>query len=854
MSDLLEGLSPAQKAAVTNYQTPSLIIAGAGSGKTRVLTARIAYMLEQGVAPFSILALTFTNKAANQMKERLQQMVDPYQARMIAMGTFHSIFSRIIRENAELLGYPTSYTIYQTSDAKNLIKSIIKEMNLAEDRYKPASVLSRISLAKNSLITAQAYRANTTFISEDREMRMPHFADIYATYCARCKSSGALDFDDLLLQTNILFRDHPEVLAKYQERFQYILVDEYQDTNYAQYIIIRRLAQLHSRVCVVGDDAQSIYSFRGAKIENILNFKSHFPQAQTFKLEQNYRSTQTIVDAANSLISHNKSKLEKRCFSAGEVGEKIRIFRAFTDREEATIVANSILDKHRDEETPWSEIAILYRNNSQSQAIEQELRRNGIPYQIHRGNSFYEQKEIKDIIAYIRLIINPKDNEAFRRIINYPTRGIGAATQDRIGVLAEELNCSMWEAVDRLTEECDGSAVQRAIVRKVAEFVAMIRELSALRESMPLYDYALMVANRSGIIPSYRTANTPEATSAIDNIEELLNTIQLFNEQVESEIRNNERSEEEPPTIEEWMQNILLLSDQLEDQDDEEGNNKVTLMTVHSSKGLEYGYIFIVGAEQNLFPSQRAIESGEIEEERRLFYVAMTRAKLGACISFCDMRFKWGNMEFSSPSSFLMDIDPKYVELDDDTSLKELAAQRSSKNRFNDGCYITPESELRKSGEVTFSRQSGYRDQNNRPPQGEVIPNTKQRAIDRLRQQYDYRHSQRQKQEDLNLPSKGFIAPDARRAATSTRPQDVRGMRSMGRRLKSDEQPNRSTSVLAESVEKFNVGDRISHKTFGDGRIVECNKCDMGQVLRVSFERVGEKSIISGYAPITRIE
>ncbi len=671
MSNLLDGLNPAQKAAVTGFQNPSLIIAGAGSGKTRVLTARIAYMIEQGVPPHSILALTFTNKAAAQMKERIAEMVDPYVARMIAMGTFHSIFSRIIRENAEVLGYPSSYTIYQPSDAKTLIKSIVKELNLSDDRYKPNTILSRISFAKNSLVTPGAYMANPDFGAEDREHNIPQFAVIYSTYCARCKASGALDFDDLLLQTNILFRDFPEILAKYQERFQYILVDEYQDTNYAQYIIIRRLAQHHSRVCVVGDDAQSIYSFRGAKIENILNFKKHFPAAQTYKLEQNYRSTQTIVDAANSLIAHNKTKLDKRCFSESEVGEKIRVVRAYTDREEATMVADSMIDRMRNEDISWGEMAVLYRTNSQSQAIEQALRQKGIPYQIHRGNSFYEHKEIKDVLAYIRLVINPRDDEAFRRIINYPTRGIGGTTLERIEAYAKQREMSMWDAIDLLVEEPVTDPIQRTIVRKVKEFVELIRDISLQRVTMGLYDFGLMLATRSGILPMYRLQNTTEASSAIDNIEELLNTMQIFNDQIEEQIQSGEREENEVATIEEWLQSVMLLTDQ--DSDEEQGE-RVTLMTVHSSKGLEYGYIYIVGVEHNLFPSQRAVESGETEEERRLFYVAITRAKRAAWISFCDMRFRWGKMEFSKPSSFLSQIDPKYLDVAEGANVRERAS------------------------------------------------------------------------------------------------------------------------------------------------------------------------------------
>ncbi|MFR9617568.1 MAG: UvrD-helicase domain-containing protein, partial [Rikenellaceae bacterium] len=692
MANLLEGLNPAQLAAVTQYQTPSLIIAGAGSGKTRVLTARIAYMLEQGVDPRSIIALTFTNKAAAQMKERLAEMVDPYAARAITMGTFHSIFSRIIRENAEVLGYPTSYTIYQPSDAKSLIKSIVKEMDLDAERYKPASIISRISFAKNSLITPAAYLANTNYIAEDRQLKIPEFAKLYSTYCARCKAAGALDFDDLLLQANILFRDFPDVLRRYQQRYQYILVDEYQDTNYAQYIIIRRLSQLHGRVCVVGDDAQSIYSFRGAKIENILNFRTHYPTAQIFKLEQNYRSTQNIVDAANSIIAHNRSRLDKRCFSAGNRGEKIRIMRATTDGEEAILVVNSIMERIKNEGVTYDKFAILYRTNSQSQSLEQALRRRGVPYQIYRGNSFYEQKEIKDILAYIRLIINPRDDEAFRRIINYPVRGIGGTTVDRIGQIAAQRGVSMWDAIDTLVSGEGEDAQQRTIIRKVKEFVEMIRELSLERCRMGLYDFGMLICTRSGILSAYRLQATPEATSAVENIEELLNTMQIFSEQVEAEVVSGERLEDEVATVEEWLQSVMLLTDQDSEGEQDEQDGRVTLMTVHSSKGLEYEYIYIVGVEQNLFPSQRAMESGEIEEERRLFYVAITRAKCAAAISYCDSRFKWGKVESCRPSLFLRDIDPQYIEVDSETEINKVGSNYTRSGIVSSGGYQRNES------------------------------------------------------------------------------------------------------------------------------------------------------------------
>ena len=659
-SKILQGLNRAQYDAVVNYEFPSLIIAGAGSGKTRVLTSRIAYMLEQGVKPWNILALTFTNKAASQMRERIEQMVEGSASRYIRMGTFHSVFSRILRENAERIGYTQSFTIYEPNDCKNLLKTICKELGLADDKYKPQRILSRISYAKNALITPGAYIANASFAAEDRQAQIPRFGEVYEAYCRRCKHNGAMDFDDLLLQTNILLRDCPDVLEKYQEQFQYILVDEYQDTNYAQYIIIRRLSLKHSRVCVVGDDAQSIYSFRGAKIENILSFQKDYPQAKVFKLEQNYRSTQTIVNAANSVIERNSRRMKKVCFSEGDSGEKIRIVRSYTDREEGDIIAQDIREKLNGSEDSWNEVVVLYRTNNQSAVVEQSLRRHSIPYRIYKGSSFYDHKEIKDVMAYIRLVNNPKDDEAFKRVVNYPARGIGDTTVSRIEELARSRNQSMWEAVDALVAEAAtlGDPVQKTIARKVTEFVNLIRELAQARESKSLYDFGLELASRSGILQIYRQENTPESQSAIDNIEELLNSMQLFREQREAEIRNGEREESEQPTIEEWLQSVMLMTDM--DNDDEGADDRVTLMTVHSAKGLEYKYVYIAGCEENLFPSQRALESVDgVEEERRLFYVALTRAKSEAMITYCDMRYKWGNMEFSSPSRFLSEIYPK---------------------------------------------------------------------------------------------------------------------------------------------------------------------------------------------------
>ncbi len=845
-SPILAGLNPAQRDAVIHYDVPSLIIAGAGSGKTRVLTSRIAYMIEQGVAPERILALTFTNKAAEQMRTRIAQMLPDNRARRIRMGTFHSVFSRILRENAELIGFPQSFTIYEPADSRNLLKTIVRELNLADEKYKPNVLASRISYAKNCLVTPGAYLASANYAAEDRQAQIPEFGNIYNIYCQRCKHNGAMDFDDLLLQTNILLRDHPDVLRRYQEQFEYILVDEYQDTNYAQYIIIRRLSQLHSRVCVVGDDAQSIYSFRGAKIENILSFKKDYPSAMVFKLEQNYRSTRTIVEAANSVIARNHKRMEKHCFSEGAVGEKIRILKAYTDREEAEMVVSDLREKIRETGDRWSDVVILYRTNNQSAVLEDNLRRRGVPYRIYKGSSFYDHKEIKDLLAYIRLVINPRDDEAFRRIVNYPARGIGETTVQRIAQLAAAQGSSMWEAVDALVAEPAADPVQRTIARKVAEFVAMIRALSLARNEKGLYDFGLEIASRSGILAAYRAENSPEATSALDNIEELLNSMQLFKEQRDAEIRGGERQADEEATIEEWLQQVMLMTDM--DKDDPEEDDKVTLMTVHSAKGLEYKYVYIVGLEENLFPSQRAAESPDgIEEERRLFYVALTRAKVQATISYAETRFKWGNMEFSRPSCFLREIDPRYVEADFDT--QELRTQRQQE------------------------------------PGGPS-------AIDELRRRFDYRFQQQRQGASASRTggapaggygarggygtSGGFGRPADGESGTARRyartaaegPGHVASQRQTSRPAASDpalvQPPRPSTagmrrlgvrpaqSAAPAAAGDYAVGDRVEHATFGVGVIRRIEQLAGDQKLVVAFDNAGEKTLLAKFARLTR--
>lgn len=827
-SPILQGLNPAQRAAVEAYDSASLIIAGAGSGKTRVLTSRIAYMIQKGIKPKNILATTFTNKAAQEMRERIVKMIPEYltegQARHIWMGTFHSIFARILRTDAERIGFPTNFTIYDASDARNLIKTIVKELNLADDKYKPNVIASRISQAKNALVTPGAYLANSAHATEDRRAQIPEFGNIYNLYCQRCKHNGAMDFDDLLLQTNILLRDCPDVLEYYQKQFKYILVDEYQDTNYAQYIIVRRLSQHHGKVCVVGDDAQSIYSFRGAKIENILSFQRDYPEAKVFKLEQNYRSTRTIVEAANSVIVHNSRRMEKRCFSEGDEGEKIRVLKAYTDREEAELVVQDLRDKVRATGDAWNEAAILYRTNNQSQALEESLRRRGIPYRIYKGASFYDRKEIKDMLAYIRLVVNPRDDEAFRRIVNYPARGIGDTTVLRIAQLAAERGVSMWEAVDALVAEPVSDPVQRTIVRKVAEFVALIRSLSLERAQKGLYDFGMEVASRSGILALFRRENSPEATSALDNIEELLNSMQLFKEQRDAEIRGGEELGE--ATVEEWLQSVTLTTD-MDKKEDAGDDDKVTLMTVHSAKGLEFKYVYIVGMEENLFPSQRAAESPEgFEEERRLFYVALTRAKCSAVLSYAEMRFKWGNMEFSRPSCFLREIDPRYLDGAVGAGQTPVREEAAAGGR-------TALEELRRRFDVRYQQRAGG---SGNPSFGGAKSSFGGRGG-------AYSGGSRPESGAPSFGGQGGTDSAFRRPALQ-RPVVPENLRRLG--------GGAAPAAGNAAASGYAVGERVEHPKFGCGEIVRIETLAADHKLVVVFEEYGEKTLLAKFAKLTK--
>jgi len=650
----LENLNDAQREAVINTEGPSLIIAGAGSGKTRVLTYRIAHLLNNGVPPSSILALTFTNKAAREMKERIASVVGDSVSRQLWMGTFHSIFSRILRIEHETIGYPSSFTIYDTQDTKSLIRTIIKSFNLEENTYKPGLVLNRVSTAKNNLVTPGAYLQNPQFKEIDQAARTPRMGEIYMEYSRRCKNAGVMDFDDLLLITNILFRNHPEILQKYQDIFHYILVDEYQDTNFSQYVIVKRLAEKHHNISVVGDDAQSIYSFRGARIENILNFKNDYPDYKVYKLEQNYRSTQLIVNAANSLISKNKHQLQKNVFSNNESGDKIKVINAINEQEEGYLVANEIFDRRMRDYDNYSDFSILYRTNAQSRVFEEVLRKKNIPYKIFGGLSFYARKEIKDILAYCRLTINPGDNEAFKRIINYPVRGIGSTTLGKLEESAAAQGFSIWEiATD--PEKMHQAGLNAGTIKKIAEFTGLINSFVETAGTSEAYAMANRIASESGILKELYHDKSPENVSRYENTQELLNAVQEFS--------LNAIEEGRPDTLAEFMQDIALLTDQ--DTDKDEDKDRVTLMTVHSSKGLEFKNVFIVGLEENLFPSgfSGTLTLAELEEERRLFYVALTRAKNQAWLSFAQQRFRWGKAEFCNPSRFIGEIDQEYLNI-----------------------------------------------------------------------------------------------------------------------------------------------------------------------------------------------
>lgn len=657
MRDLLSELNDEQRKAAACIEGPVMIIAGAGSGKTRTLTYRIAHLIEEGIDPFNILALTFTNKAATEMKERIIKLVGN-DARNIWMGTFHSIFAKILRFEAEKLGYIPSFTIYDTDDSKSAIKQIVKSLNLDPKTYNTSFVLGRISMAKSNLISVTDYMNNAEIQQTDQASRKPMIGEIYKQYNQRLRNSMAMDFDDLLYNMNVLLRDFPDVLLKYQERFRHILVDEYQDTNFSQYLIIKKMAARYQNICVVGDDAQSIYAFRGANIQNILNFKRDYPDVRLFKLEQNYRSTQNIVNAANSIISNNREQIKKEIWTANDTGNRIRLLRGEDEREEGLMVANSIADTKNAEGIDFSNFAILYRTNIQSRAIEEALRKMKIPYKIYGGLSFYRRKEIKDVLSYLRLVINNYDEEALLRVINYPARGIGQTTIDRIRVAASDNDISIWTVIENLPSF--GLGINSGTMNKINDFMMMIKSATAQLAVMNAYDLAKQIIGQSGIIRFLKEDEDPDNANRIENIEELLNGIQEFCEK-EDIITPDEEEELQIKTLDLFLQQVLLLTDE---ENDKEDTNKVSLMTIHAAKGLEFPYVYVAGMEENLFPSALSIASRqELEEERRLFYVAVTRAEKMLTLSHAKTRYQYGNVSFQELSRFVDEIDDKYIDI-----------------------------------------------------------------------------------------------------------------------------------------------------------------------------------------------
>ena len=787
MANYLDELNEGQRAAVLYNDGPSLVIAGAGSGKTRVLTYKIAYLLDQGYKPWSILALTFTNKAAREMKERIARQVGENLARYLWMGTFHSIFSRILRAEADAIGFSSNFTIYDASDSKSLVKSIICEMGLDDKTYKPGVVQSRISQAKNHLILPDAYAASGELYRADADAKMPQLRDIYLRYWERCRQSDAMDFDDLLVYTYQLFKSHPEICDKYATHFEYVLVDEYQDTNYAQHCIVQLLTGKHRRVCVVGDDAQSIYSFRGANIDNILNFTNLYREARLFKLEQNYRSTQTIVKAANSLIAKNREQIRKEVFSEKETGEPITVFCAYSDLEEAEIVGNRIMQLHSREHYGYSDCAILYRTNAQSRVFEETLRKKNIPYRIYGGLSFYQRKEIKDIIAYFRLAVNPNDEEAFKRVLNYPARGIGDTTLNKLVDAANRHKVSLWTVVNEPLAY--GVDINKGTHTKLQGFRALIAGFVEAVPQKNAFELGKEIVFQSGIGREITQDRSPENLSRQENVEELMNGIHDF----------CATRQEEGNThwlLSDYLSEVSLLTDQ--DSDRDADLPKVTLMTIHSAKGLEFRNVFVVGLEENLFPGASAASSyKELEEERRLFYVALTRAEDHCFLSYAKTRFKYGKSEFCTPSRFLKDIDSRYLNMPQEEMLARQIEERGER----------------------FRRE-----------------NT-QRPVVRMERDYGYR----ERMVTDNGPSMfdgGEIPQEPRRFVKPASPRNLRKIT-----------PAVSSSAgQASSVQGLAVGQVIEHERFGIGDVINVEGTGDNCKATVHFRNVGNKQLLLKFA------
>lgn len=781
---VLEGLNEEQRMAVECVDGPVLIVAGAGSGKTRVLTSRIAYILAGGTEASRVLALTFTKKAAGEMKSRIADMVGERTARKLVMGTFHSVFVRFLREYAASLGYPERFTIYDTSDSTSAVKACIKELGLDDKIYKPKDVLSRISMAKNNLVTVQGYRNNAELMVTDSHSRRPRMCDVYELYQKKLKTAGVMDFDDILLNMNYLLRDNKDALIAIADRFSYIMVDEYQDTNYAQYLILKKLAQFHHNICVVGDDSQSIYAFRGAKIENILNFKKDYPECRVFRLERNYRSTSTIVDAANSIIEHNDGRIPKKCYAVGGTGEKIKLLKTYTEQDEAVSIVSEIIARMRREQCGYKDFAILYRTNSQSRALEEQLRRRNIPYMIYSGNSFFDRAEVKDMMAYFKLVVNPSDDESFRRVVNKPARGIGDTTFRLVESAAAASGTPLFEAALK--------------VAKVVPFCTMIKGLSELVSTTDAHELAIMVAEKSGLYASYKADTSIEGLSRVANLDELLNSVSSFIEEREMEAEGSD----EPlgtVTLDDFLENVSLLSNVDVSEGDED--NKVALMTVHSAKGLEFPYVFVAGMEENLFPSLSMLATKQnLEEERRLFYVAVTRAGRALSLSFAGTRMRNGKHESNSPSRFIREIDSSYIEnpLDeadfDDSGVRHEwggFGSRFTGGRLDRMSGSTP-GDYGKSSRVTYER---------RARQGAPSP-----AVSR-------------------------VALPVRRPL-----------------------PEADPDFVGVDMRQLRVGERVEHNRFGAGTILNLSGTAPDMKAHIKFDLHGEKLLLLKYAKIRPLE
>ena len=847
--DLLNDLNESQRKAVEYIDGPSLVIAGAGSGKTRVLTYKIAYLLQQGVKPWSIMALTFTNKAAREMKERIGKLVGQELAQHLYMGTFHSIFSRILRAEAQHIGFTNNFTIYDESDSRSLIKTIVKEMGLDEKVYKPASVHSRISMAKNNLMSAENYARDKELYQADQRAKMPRVGDIFITYVQRCQQANAMDFDDLLTLTFKLFQEHEDIRKKYADRFDFLLVDEYQDTNHAQMRIVMQLCKEKERVCAVGDDSQSIYSFRGANIDNILSFQSRFKEAKLFKLEQNYRSTQSIVEAANSLIKHNSNQIPKHVYSKNDKGESLIYKPAYSDKEEALIVCREIKRIKRQDDCQYSDFAILYRTNAQSRSFEEEFRKQGIPYRIYGGLSFFQRKEIKDVIAYFRLVANPDDEEAFKRIINYPSRGIGNMTVAKIAACALDNHVSFWQVIS--SPEHYGLGVNKGTLAKLESFRLMISGFVEKSASMNAFDLGDTIVKESGISADiYKSGSRdPEDLARQENLEELLGGMQSFVEECREEGREQEAY------LTDYLQGVALLTDLDSKGDDDEP--RVSLMTVHASKGLEFPTVFVVGLEENIFPSAIVSTLRELEEERRLLYVAITRAEKHCVLTSAKNRFRYGKMEFGNPSRFIKEIDSAFIQEDSEMPHDDNGFGSSGYGRggYGNGGY---------GGRMPWdnhSISSQFKPDRKDYSDGEDDFRTNGRGGYRTSGRDDFRSSGR---DDFRSSSRDDFRTSGRSGSgLDSRFKSVRGLEAARRIMDSsssslDSSSSSSGSAFGSSTSsagsgRLVEGAKIEHQRFGVGTVLKLEGSGENAKATVQFVNSGTKQLLLKFAKFTII-